>query len=607
MKSYLSLIPISAKVHKRQNRMTLLCIIFSVFLVTAVFSMAEMGARMESTRLNSKHGAQSFQELLTSNGARPFFVTAAVLCMLIVMAGILMISSSMNSNIAGRTKFFGMMRCIGMSKRQVIRFVRLEALNWCKTAIPMGILLGTATTWILCALLRFLVGGEFSEIPLFQVSIIGIGSGIVVGIVTVLIAAAAPAKQAAKVLPVTAVSGNAAGNTGVSHAANTRIFKIETALGVHHAISVKKNLFLMTGSLALSIILFLSFSVFVDLVGYMMPQSHATPDIEIWYSDTNGDKGNSDSIPLELADVIGSMDGVKCVYGRNNAADISSELADGTACVIDLISYDTFDMECLEKDKILKRGSDISKVYEDSSYVLATWDSDSPLQIGDTITVGKEELTIAGLLKYDPFTNSGTTEGKITLISSADTFTRMTGETGYSLLMIQTAKNVTEEELNTIQELLGEHWVWKDVREQRTTSTYIAFLACVYGFIIIIVMVSFLNIVNSISMSVSAKMKQYGAMRAVGMNQYQIIKMIAAEAFTYVLIGCIVGCLVGLCFSKLLYDRLITEHFVYAVWKVPFAQLAVILAAVIGAAGVAICAPAKRMRNMEITETINEL
>ena len=56
MKSYLSLIPISAKVHRRQNRMTLLCIIFSVFMVTAIFSMAEMGARMEQARLMEKHG-----------------------------------------------------------------------------------------------------------------------------------------------------------------------------------------------------------------------------------------------------------------------------------------------------------------------------------------------------------------------------------------------------------------------------------------------------------------------------------------------------------------------------------------------------------------------
>lgn len=56
MKSYLSLIPISARVHRRQNRMTLLCIIFAVFMVTAVFSMAEMGAKMEQVRLMEKHG-----------------------------------------------------------------------------------------------------------------------------------------------------------------------------------------------------------------------------------------------------------------------------------------------------------------------------------------------------------------------------------------------------------------------------------------------------------------------------------------------------------------------------------------------------------------------
>lgn len=33
MKSYLSLVPISAKVHKRQSRMTRICIILAVFLV----------------------------------------------------------------------------------------------------------------------------------------------------------------------------------------------------------------------------------------------------------------------------------------------------------------------------------------------------------------------------------------------------------------------------------------------------------------------------------------------------------------------------------------------------------------------------------------------
>ena len=148
MKSYLSLIPISAAAHRRQNRMTLLCITFSVFMVTAVFSVAQ------------------------------------------------------------RTRFFGIMRCIGMSRQQIIRFVRLESLNWCKTAVPAGLILGIIATWALCAALRFLVGEEFSHTPLFGVSIIGIISGIAVGLAAVLLAAGTPAKRAAKVPPVAAVAGS---------------------------------------------------------------------------------------------------------------------------------------------------------------------------------------------------------------------------------------------------------------------------------------------------------------------------------------------------------------------------------------------------------------
>ena len=55
MKSYLSLIPISAKIRKKQNHLTIMCIAISVFLVTAIFSMAEIGLRMEIDRLKLKH------------------------------------------------------------------------------------------------------------------------------------------------------------------------------------------------------------------------------------------------------------------------------------------------------------------------------------------------------------------------------------------------------------------------------------------------------------------------------------------------------------------------------------------------------------------------
>ncbi|MBN1876363.1 MAG: ABC transporter permease [Anaerolineae bacterium] len=784
MKSYLSLIPISAKVHRRQNRMTLLCIIFAVFLVTTVFSMADMGVRMEKTTLLNKHGnwniqlknisesvakqislrtdiaamswydainynreddyyigdrkavlygvdetyitdirnclaegsyPQSDTEIMLSPNAKTIlginigdsvtinapsgsmnytvagfgeddvgfnslydtisaymnqtafykicalndrelapvyyvqfhenteiskqiagineqygltdenidenavtlgladfsgnttvqtlYSTAAVLFVLILIAGVLMISSSINSNVAQRTKFFGMMRCIGMSRQQIIHFVRLEALNWCKTAVPAGVILGIVITWGLCAALRFLVGEEFSDISLFGVSPIGIMSGVIVGVVTVLIAARSPAKRAAKVSPVTAVSGNSESTKNIHHAVNIRFSKIETALGIHHAVSAKKNLLLMTGSFALSIILFLSFSVLIDFVGYLMPQSSDAPDINISSNDS------SNSIDNALLDKISSMAGVKHAFGRRICFDIPAELNKDNrlSITIDIISYDEYNLDCLTKDKELRKGSDISKVYGDSNYVLTTWDKDSPLEIGDKIWVGNKELEIAGMLKFDPFSSDGSTNGKITLITSGETFTRITGVTDYSLIIIQTTKDATDENVEAIRNAVGDEYTFSDKRDQRTTGTYIAFLLFVYGFLAIITLVTVLNIMNSISMSVSAKIKQYGAMRAVGMDERQITKMIAAEAFTYALFGCAVGCAIGMLVSKLLYDSLITSHFNYATWSLPVIPIMIILLFVFGAAIAAVYAPSKRIRDMAVTDTINEL
>ena len=594
MKSYLSLIPISAKVHKRQNRMTLLCIIFAVFLVTAVFSMADMGVRMETSRLLDK------QQDLSVRSIQTLYSTAAVLFMLILISGVLMISSSINSNVAQRTKFFGMMRCIGMSRQQIIRFVKLEALNWCKTAVPIGVILGVAVTWGLCAGLRFLVSVEFSDIPLLEVSPTGIISGIIVGVVTVLIAARSPAKRAANVSPITAVSGNLENIKNVSPTLNTRFSKIETALGIHHAVSGKKNLILMTSSFAFSIILFLSFSVLIEFIGYIMPQSSNTSDINISSNDS------SNSIDSVLLDEIRGMSGVKHIFGRRNILDIPAKVNSQTN-TIDMISYDDYDLDCLTKDNMLRKGSDISKVYGNSNCVLTIWDKDNPLAIGDKIQVGNKEVEIAGLLKCNPFSDNGAPNGKITLITSGETFNRLTGVTDYSLILIQTTKDATDRNIEAIRNVVGEKYTFSDQREQRTTSTYMAFLLFVYGFLTIITLVTVLNIINSISMSVSARINQYGAMRAIGMDEHQITKMIAAEAFTYAVSGCVVGCVVGLLINKLLYNYLITRHFSYATWSVPVMPIIIILLFVFAAAIVAMYAPSKRIRNMAIIDTINEL
>ena len=87
----------------------------------------------------------------------------------------------------------------------------------------------------------------------------------------------------------------------------------------------------------------------------------------------------------------------------------------------------------------------------------------------------------------------------------------------------------------------------------------------------------------------------------------QLSKMILAEAFTYAFWGCIVGCAIGLPFSKMIYDFLITDHFPYAYLSLPIGSLSVIVLFVTVAAVLAAYSPAKRMRTISVTETINEL
>ena len=66
MKSYLSLIPISAKVRRRQNRMTILCIVIAVFLVSAIFSVADMMLRTQPQSLPHRRMLLHFRRIATS-------------------------------------------------------------------------------------------------------------------------------------------------------------------------------------------------------------------------------------------------------------------------------------------------------------------------------------------------------------------------------------------------------------------------------------------------------------------------------------------------------------------------------------------------------------
>lgn len=56
MKHYLDLIPISTKIHRKQSRMSIFCVVLSVFLVTTIFGMADMFVRSQIIKTQEETG-----------------------------------------------------------------------------------------------------------------------------------------------------------------------------------------------------------------------------------------------------------------------------------------------------------------------------------------------------------------------------------------------------------------------------------------------------------------------------------------------------------------------------------------------------------------------
>ena len=553
-------------------------------------------------QLQQQYGEDAVHENLNVMGSagqsnstafRTVYSMAGVLFALVLLAGVLMISGTMNSNVAQRTRFFGMMRCLGMSKQQVVHFVRMEALNWCRIAVPIGLVLGTFSSWAVCGALRYGIGGEFATTPVLRLSTGGLCAGVVVGVVTVLLAAQAPAKRAAEVPPVAAASGSEQAAV-VHHAANLGSGRTETALGIYHATASKKNWFLITASFALSIVLALGFIVILQFASLLLP-SLAPWQADVIYTGYDNER----ALPDTMAQQLRRMPGVARVWGCTGLVHVPASSDRNNVEQVTFCSYDDF---MLESSKSMVVKGRMAKNSGADNEVMTMYNKTNPIRVGDTITVNGVPLTVVGAFSQGIFPDD------VTLIAPETLFRRVAGEQNYNMIGVQLDRTASDETVLALAAFSSDQIVVQDLREsnRQDRGTYYAARIVLYGFLAIIGGISLLNIVNSISMSVSARMKQYGILRAIGMDDAQLKRMISAEAGTYAVSGLVVGIALGLVLNRKLYILLITHYF-GAAWQVPWGCLAVIVVVVLAAVVLAVYNPVRRILMQPITATISEL
>ncbi len=129
-------------------------------------------------------------------------LTILVLLVLILFTGYLIIYNVFQISVAGDIRFYGLLKTIGTTPRQIRRIIRIQALVLSAAGIPAGLLLG----WLLGGVLTPVIAARLNDITTtVSASPALFAASALFALATVLISCRRPGRLAGKVSPVEAV------------------------------------------------------------------------------------------------------------------------------------------------------------------------------------------------------------------------------------------------------------------------------------------------------------------------------------------------------------------------------------------------------------------
>lgn len=179
---------------------------------------------------------------------------------LVIFTGYLIIYNIFQISVAGDIRFYGLLKTIGTTSRQIKRVIRIQALALCVVGIPLGILLGYGLGAILTPEIIKLSNMSGSALTISASPVIFIASALF-EIFTVIVSTARPGRLAAKVSPVEAVRYTE-GNGITGKRKTTKGAKV-VSMAIANMGRDRKKTVLVFVSLALALVILNSVNLFV--------------------------------------------------------------------------------------------------------------------------------------------------------------------------------------------------------------------------------------------------------------------------------------------------------------------------------------------------------
>lgn len=522
---------------------------------------------------------------------------SSVIMAIIIIASVMLIYNAFGISVSERSRYLGMLASVGATKAQKRRSVYFEGAVLGAFGIPLGFLAGIGGMAVTFRVLDpvFAKSGLNYENTHFTLSfpwwIIPVIA--LLSIITIAISAYIPARRASRTTPIDALRQN----TDVRVKARKlrspifirKIFGYEGELAYKNMKRNGRKSRIITSSLALSIVLFLSVYSFCDMFSEVTRLSAQNPYQVYAYVDLQ----DTDRFREEVS-ALGNFDkmySVNSTYGMglttakdnfvNGYDRMFSSEEGGFPLYLCYVDDDDFNAMCEENGinpkpfykgnsmvvmNCMEHTSSAAKIFSDS--IIGTTFS-STKDANDPLT----GYTVGALVPYRDTSYVYNLAAPVYVMAFAPvSAANLTG--GYMIGFETTQHEAFSEDVQDILENgnYADSGVMDMVSSiEMMNSTTLIMQVFLYGFITLMALISVANIFNTVSTSIDLRRKEFAMLKSVGVTPKGFNRMLRFESLFYGLKALIFGLPLGLLCSYFMQQILASGPFdiaFYPDWRV---------------------------------------
>lgn len=534
-----------------------------------VLTNSSNSLELEKEMALAKYSVYVNQELVdfSSNSFHPvimkvIYVIAGIILLIIIITSIYCIRNGFEISLSERIKEYGMLISIGMTFKQLRKSVLLEAGLIFLIGMPLGIGLGIGCNFIFSLIVNKLVVNDMGFYLKWRVSGVAILIGIILSMITMYFSVRKSMKIIINSNLINAIKGNNYDNSVRVKTPYliTRFFGLSGDIAYKNIFRGKGKYTVIITSVVIWVFSFVTLSSFDAFISSKLESVYKDNDYNLIVN------LNSDGVYNEMiTDKIVNIPLIReyAVIKQGNFAIKNPRFSEYSRSYYG-DNYDVYGLTVeslsLEEYKRYTKKLGIKGNTEDKAILVdkkGTFDYKKGDVIkGDSFNeYGSSELSIeiAMVSNIDPL-GVKASYNDVKLVVSEKSIDRYNPGDDI-VLYIKTDKS--EMVYEKIELLVKKHegvYVENKDREYRTSKILIRLIKIfLYGIMIMISVVGLTNIFNTVSTSISLRMREYAIFKSIGMDSKQFNKMVRLESLFYLGYSLILGIFLGICLSYFAY------------------------------------------------------